>query len=168
MSAHHNVTACLQRLAYDFERFALRDFIHHVAAQRQRPIHVHPHPLSANVFGMWIPTPDVDYIIFNNSGHPTHSAHHILHEIAHIVLDHPRLPFESVLPPDLLNRLKLDGAEGCVPRTLARRQTPEEQGAEEFVFQIQTQVIQAQRLRELTAVDTSIDSLRPLLNTSAS
>lgn len=47
-------------------------------------------------------------------------------------------------------------------------QTTEEQEAEAFVFQIQEQVIRAKRLKELTAVGSSIKTLRPLIDTSES
>lgn len=141
-----------------------------MAQQRGRPIYIRRRDLSADLFGVWLPGARVDYIFINKNHQGVQQIHTTLHELAHILLDHPRRPLNGVLSPEILQRLEIEIAEGCaryVPTTQIE-QRPEEREAEEFVFQLQEQVIQADRLRELTAVGTSIETLLPMVNTSES
>lgn len=165
--SQQKVTACIHNLAYDFNHFVLKDFVRYTAVRRGKSIMIRRMPLDPDLFGVWIPTRDVDYVFVNNTLHPTHQIHTVLHELAHILLDHPRRSVEQILPPVLLELLEVESAEGSYARTLLIEDTPEEQEAEDFVFQIQAKVIEANRLHELTAVGSSIETLLPLINTSA-
>lgn len=169
-TSHQKITSFIQNLGYDFNHFVLRDFIVYVAQQRGRPIYIRRHHFSADLFGAWLPAIDVDYIYINKKYHGVQQIHTTIHELAHILLNHRRHPVDGVLMPELYQLLGVEIAEGCaryVP-TLQMDQTPEEQEAEEFVFQIQERVMHADRLRELTAVGTSIETLLPMVNTSES
>jgi hypothetical protein len=169
-TSQQKITAFIQSLGYDFNHFVLRDFIVYVAQQRGRPIYIRRRDLSPELFGAWLPAVDVDYIYINKNHHGLQQIHTTIHELAHILLDHPRRPIDRVLAPELYQLLEIEILEGCaryVP-TMQMEQTPEEQEAEEFVFQIQERVMRADRLRELTAVGTSIETLLPMVNTSES
>jgi hypothetical protein len=168
--SQQKITVCIQRLGYNFNQFVLRDFIVYVAQQRGRPIYIRRRDLSQDLFGAWLPAVDVDYIYINKKHHGLQQVHTTIHELAHILLDHPCRPIDRVLAPELYQLLETEILEGCaryVP-TMQMEQTSEEQEAEEFVFQIQARVMHADRLRELTAVGTSIETLLPMVNTSES
>lgn len=86
MDTHHIQTA-LQSLEYSWENFTLDSFIAHVALRRQRPIQL----LGIAGFkhsGLCMSTRSEDYIFFDTGRHPTVQLHAILHEVAHLVLNH--------------------------------------------------------------------------------
>ena len=119
---------------------------------------------------MWIPLPIADYIMVNEALHPMHKTHTVLHEIGHMLLNHPLRPLSEVLPPHLLRELDVEMLEGFARYSPLHglMQSSVEQEAEAFVFSIQTRIIQADRFKALTAVDSSIKMLLPLIHTSAS
>lgn len=169
-SSQQKVMEIIRNLRYDFANFNLKDFIRYISAQRGRRIYIRRLPLDPELFGAWLPTPSADYIFVNSTVHPIHQLHCVLHEMAHILLNHPRRKLDQILPPELFQVLKMEMNEGCAryAPALHVNQTPEEREAEDFVFQIQDQVIQANRLQELTATGSSIESLLPLIDTSES
>ena len=158
------VAKALHNLGYDFNHFVLMDFVEYVAAQRGKKISLMDVPLSDDMFAAWITTEEIDYILVSETTHAVHRTHNILHEIAHMVLDHPPFPVNGVLPSHLLRRLHQDVANGharCV-RSNRIYDIPEEREAEEFVFQIRNLVSHANRLSEL--IGTSIPSLRTIFD----
>jgi hypothetical protein len=168
VSAEHQkqrVTEALRQLGYDFNHFVLSDFLAYVEAKRGRRIVVQDLPL-AELFGAWIPTPDIDYILVNETTHTVHRAHNILHEVGHIILKHAGHQFKDVLKPELLRLLRVEEAWGCARYIYTNdlSNTPEEREAEEFVFQIQDHVSRANRLHELIESGTSIQSLRTMFD----
>ena len=57
---------------------------------RGRPIELFPHHFPvARVFGLWVATSTADRIYYEVHTTTDHYRHIVLHEIAHIVLDHP-------------------------------------------------------------------------------
>lgn len=161
----HKISAAIQGLDYDFDHFALGDFIAYIERRRGRPIRVKDFPM-ASMFGAWLTSSRRDYIMVSDITHPVHRAHIILHEIGHMVLEHPSLPLTDLFPPELLQALELEEALGCARFVDPddRMDTPEEREAEEFVFQIRSRVSRANRLHELIEISTSIQSLQTLFN----
>lgn len=158
------VANALHNLGYDFNHFVLMDFVEYVAAQRGKKISVMDVPLSDDTFGAWITTEDVDYILVSETTHAVHRAHNILHEMAHMVLEHPPLILNGVLPHEvrrIMQQDMLNGHARCV-RSNRIYDLPEEREAEEFVFQTRNLVSQANRLSEL--IGTSIPSLRTIFD----
>ncbi len=82
-------------LVYDFTHFNLPDFINTLQHQRQRRIQVTGWSLTDDLFGVWIPATSADYIFYNQTRHPVHQTHTVLHLLAHLVLDHPPLSADS-------------------------------------------------------------------------
>jgi hypothetical protein len=164
----HNATGdrvqqALDALAYDFSRFELAHFVVHVANLRQKPIQIVRLPLAAALFGVWVPTARQDYIFCNLRLQPIHQTHVILHEIAHMLLNHRRERIDHVLPPDLLRELGQDAAGRLrVAPNANQRADAEEQESERFVYLIQRQVVRARRLAELTGESSSIPALKPI------
>jgi hypothetical protein len=57
--------------------------------QRKRLIFLHPFTAGPGVpCGMWIATDEADYIFHEEGTTPFHKTHIVLHEIAHMLLDH--------------------------------------------------------------------------------
>jgi hypothetical protein len=61
-----------------------------LAAKRGRPIRLVPYPIEIpGPFGLWFGTESVDYILYQKETTRPHQDHIILHEIGHIIADHP-------------------------------------------------------------------------------
>lgn len=72
------------------EPFHLEQFQEHLAAGRGRPLHVQEMPPRepGDPSGWWIGTATADYVFVDPDARPMHREHIILHELAHMVLDH--------------------------------------------------------------------------------
>ena len=153
------IIARIDRLEYDFQLFELDDFIDHVARYQRREIVLKAFPLELTLSAAWVRGDEVDYIVYNDRLHVVQQRHNILHEIAHIVLNHRRRPLAEVLPPELLAQLAQLlplAAQGRPRPTDPRlRLDPEEQEAEAFVLHIQQRLVQAQRLQALLGPSSS-------------
>ena len=105
--------------------FDLRDFIQRLAAHRGRPIELVPDPRPGQV-GLWVERADCDAIYYPQQTSRFHQVLIILHEIAHIVLDHTSCDAVESLLPSL--------SPATIRRVLCRnsRSTHEEREAELF------------------------------------
>lgn len=71
------------------EPFDLSQFMAKLVLQRKRLIFVHPFTAGPGVpCGVWIATDEADYIFHEEGTTPFHKTHIVLHEIAHMLLDH--------------------------------------------------------------------------------
>jgi hypothetical protein len=154
----------LDSLEYDFTHFELAHFVEHMESLRRKPIYLKEMTLSSKLFGIWVPTESQDYLIYNATLQPVHQIHTILHEIAHMVLDHSLHPLTDILLPEQLQSL-MEGRLRFAP-SANYPSDPEEREAEAFVFAIQRQVVKAQRLHELTGESSSIVGLRAAADAS--
>lgn len=163
------VQQCFQELDYDFTDFNIDHFMMYVQHLRQRKIISQPYPFSAGISGLWLETRSVDFIFFQSRTHPIHQTHIRLHEVAHMLLDHPRKPITQLLPPEMLKELAQSDNRWCEmkgqlrSRVINRRSDVYEEEAEYFVELIQGQVVKADRLQELTRPGTSIRTLEPYI-----
>lgn len=87
----------LNDLDYDFAHFSIGGFADWIAAQRQRPIILHPMPLPPELFGAWIRAERADYVFYDNGPFQLHATHILLHELSHILLNHQTAPFANEL-----------------------------------------------------------------------
>lgn len=66
-----------------------------IAERRGRPLHLLPLPetagADAGVCGLWLGLGDADIVFYEASTSRVHQTHIILHELAHMLLDHGRL-----------------------------------------------------------------------------
>ncbi|MGH3548711.1 MAG: hypothetical protein ACRDQU_11505 [Pseudonocardiaceae bacterium] len=61
-----------------------------LAVSRGRPIYLRPWPLIVpGPFGLWIGRSNEDHIFYQQETTPVHQAHIILHEVGHVIADHP-------------------------------------------------------------------------------
>ena len=155
-----SVSAVVEQLKYDFGCFELDHFLDHIQRLRKRQLILMPAVLKHEIVAIWVYSDKADYIFFKSTDHVIHQTHNILHEIAHMMLDHTRIPLEDVLTSELFNQL-FSGQITGRPRRITREPSNdiEELEAEEFVFVIQEQVMAANRIDQLLDKASSISAL---------
>jgi Zn-dependent peptidase ImmA (M78 family) len=68
----------------------IRDFCARLAKLRGRPIKLVPYPIWADgPFGVWLKAERTDYIFYQRDTTESHQRHIILHEVGHLLADHP-------------------------------------------------------------------------------
>ena len=68
----------------------IHDFCERLAQLRGRPIKLVPYPIWADgPFGVWLKATRTDYIVYQRDTTESHQRHIILHEVGHILADHP-------------------------------------------------------------------------------
>jgi Zn-dependent peptidase ImmA (M78 family) len=68
----------------------VRELCRRLAERRGRPIRLVAYPIKVpGPFGLWFMTPTTDVIFYQQETAPPHQDHIILHEIGHIIADHP-------------------------------------------------------------------------------
>lgn len=165
MNTSHKIRNALDRLGYDFMHFEVADFVRHVEVSRGKDIVVHGLPLSREISAMLIRAETADYIICNKNLHSVQQTHSILHEIAHLVLEHPGRPLNEILSPELMAQMPLSNPTGHLRiAKMELRETPEEREAEAFVMLIQEKLVEARRLEKLMEPSSSIQALRPWID----
>lgn len=57
---------------------------------RGRPIELYPYPIvTPGPFGLWFSLEDADAIFFQQETTPAHQTHIVMHELGHLLADHP-------------------------------------------------------------------------------
>ena len=70
--------------------FHLEAFCASIGQTRRRHIMQVPHTFGdCGVTGVWVATPSVDYVFFEKNTPRPHQEHIILHEVGHLLWDHP-------------------------------------------------------------------------------
>ncbi|QES47230.1 hypothetical protein DEJ50_04665 [Streptomyces venezuelae] len=104
--------------------FRVEDLSAAVAAERGRPLSLLPMPdglpTNTGICGMWVSMGARDLVYYTPVTSRTHQTHIILHELAHILLDH-REP--SVPQPEMLAQLFPDLDPAMATRLLGRGRT---------------------------------------------
>ena len=68
----------------------VHEFCARLAVVRDRPIKLIPYPLWADgPFGLWFKGGSTDFIVYQQHTTKPHQRHIILHEVGHILADHP-------------------------------------------------------------------------------
>ncbi|MDH6134293.1 hypothetical protein P3T37_003695 [Kitasatospora sp. MAA4] len=118
--------------------FSVETVCTRLSALRGRPLHLLPLPegaAAAGACGLWLATDAQDYIFFEQQTSRPHQEHIVLHEIGHMLFDHPGLELlDGLLPSDRL------GSPELARRLLARTDytTRQEQEAEMLASLIRT------------------------------
>ncbi|NYT95429.1 hypothetical protein HW126_16740 [Salinispora sp. H7-4] len=95
----------------------VRELCRRLAERRGRPIRLVPYPIQIpGPFGLWVMTDSADVIFFQKETTAPHQDHIILHEIGHIIADHPSDETESE-GLDLLTPVKPNGTTRALRRT---------------------------------------------------
>lgn len=163
MRVRHRVQAVIDHLHYDFTAFDIQHLLHHLQTQRNRPIQVIDFSFAQEIYGVWIPAEGADYIFVNANLLPAHRVHTLLHEIAHMLLNHRGIDVREVLGETLWSALGVSSTDGHL-----RAATPSEaivdDEAEVFVLLFQQRVTHARRLQELFGEPTSLPSMQPYVS----
>jgi hypothetical protein len=161
MSVEARMKALLDSLDYDFSRFTMDDFIDWVQAYKGRRISFIPWDMPPGMFGVWMSDADeaVEHVFIDKNTPPLHKVHIQLHELGHIVCDHPTarltkaemqtLLLQAVENPDILSEVLL--------RAPAKKEM--EQEAEMLAALIQHQVIAHKRMQQLSIAASSNESV---------
>jgi hypothetical protein len=87
------------------EPFTIAAFCDTLANQRSRPIRLVSLPTAAGApCGLWLSTPEAEYVMHQTTTSRLHQEHIVLHELAHIIFDHKALRSAAdvhALLPDL-------------------------------------------------------------------
>ncbi|WP_188300249.1 hypothetical protein [Streptomyces sp. CBMA156] len=126
--------------------FSLDGVCARLAAVRRRPIHLHPLPpgaAEAGACGLWLATGTDDYIFFEQQTSRPHQEHIVLHEIGHMLLDHPApAALGAVVPIERLGQVDPALARHLLART--DYTTRQEQEAEMLASLIRTRAARAE------------------------
>lgn len=154
------VRFAVDNLDYNWHRFTINDFIHHIASTRQRKITLMGFPLY-DFSGLCLSTPNQDYIAFDIQRHPNLQIHTKLHELAHLILGHT----VSISVDDLSGDQILSILLHINTRTVHRYSDPikilQENEAEYFAFVVEGYVANHKRLHQLTLTDHADDIYMP-------
>jgi hypothetical protein len=112
------------------EPFDLGQFMAKLVLQRERLIFLQPFTSGPGIpCGLWVGTAEADYIFHEEGTTPFHKTHIVLHEIAHMLLDHRG----GLIACDKLARLLAPDVDPGLVRLILGRTaytTAEEQEAE--------------------------------------
>lgn len=142
---------------------SLADVLERAARHRGRPIELEPMPADApagHVFGVCLPYPDRDLILFRAGAGADHELHSILHECGHLLLDHVATGRDpgAALDANRLSALLPDLNPELLASALARAgyEDTQEQEAETFAMLLRA-VIDTQRRRRGDAILARFD-----------
>jgi len=143
--------ALLVEIDYDFYHFTLDDFAHWLEQQQERPIIFVPREMPPALYGAWVKATDKDYIFFDQNTISIHQAHIQLHEMAHMICQHPTVEVESSQVRTIMRYAGSEDLTGCIESLLLRSVHLDqyEEEAEMLTSLIQERVIKARRLSEL-------------------
>jgi hypothetical protein len=145
-----HLSQVFKKLDYDYSVFTLPDFTDHVAGFVRKEILLIPRTLEKTLSGIWVHKQTGHYVFYNNQLHIILQVHAILHEMAHIILEHKPKPVEHYLTDDILKEYNLTHPIGKArTNPQGKANDIEEQEAEEFVFLVQHQLMQLNRSSEL-------------------
>jgi hypothetical protein len=89
-----------------------------LSAARGRPLTLLAMPLpTGGPCGLWVATGNADYVVFEATTSPTHRTHIVLHELAHVLLEHTST---RVLTDDATSVLMPHLEPATVQRLMAR------------------------------------------------
>jgi hypothetical protein len=152
------VEAALEQLKYNWHNFTVTDFIQHVMGITERPIILLG--VQLDISGLCIITPTQDFIFYDVQRHHTIQLHAILHETAHLVMNHQ--PFN--LSVDDIHDLR-EILLHINMRSYAIYQNPqmskEEDEAEYFAFLAHRAIAEAQLHKDANLTDVSEDTFMP-------
>lgn len=157
------VQKVIDQIGYNFSTFDIQDFLQHIEAYRSRSLIVNYLPFGSDLFGFWYPAQHGDYIFINATLHPTHRAHTLLHEIAHMLLDHRGIDLTTVLGSEMCEALGIKSGKGHL-RSAIPGDLLQEAEAELFVLSVQRQIVNARRLQELYGDPTSLSAMQPYVS----
>lgn len=158
----------LNDLGFDFSQFTMNSFVDWIEKTRGRKISFIPWEMPPGMFGVWMSDADepVEHVFIDKNVPSMHQVHIQLHEMSHIICEHPT----ARLSKDEMRGLLLKALEdpGVLNEALLRAPAKKEleEEAEIMAALIQHQVIEHQQLQQLGVAASSnenvIDHLQSL------
>ncbi len=168
MSIEARMNAVLDKLNFNFSDFTMDGFVAWVQAHIGREVRFIPWDMSSNMFGVWISDADepVEHVFIDKNTPPLHRVHIQLHELSHIICEHPTIRLTKAQMKQMLLQALDD--PGVLTEALLRSPAQEdvEQEAEILASLIQHRVIMHERLAQLSLATSSnkdlVDHLQSL------
>lgn len=90
-TVQRRVQARLEALAFDFSAYSLDALIKHLEQRRGRRIRLIGLALPPGEYGCWLTSADLplEFIFFSSSLSPLQREHTLLHELGHLIFEHP-------------------------------------------------------------------------------
>jgi len=144
------------------EACSVTDVLAAVARHRGRDLTLQPLPARADfghLFGLCLPYPDRDVILFRTGAGVSHELHSTLHECGHLLLDHIPAVARSSATDSTIALLLPDLDAGLIREALARSsyEDRQEQEAETFAMTMR-RVLETQQLRRCDVVLSRFDN----------
>lgn len=163
MVNRQKVQKILAEIGYDPKQFSLDGFIAQVETFRARRMVIVPYAFTPGVSGLWFPGRLMDFVVYREDAGPWYRMHIILHEIAHMLLQHPLHRVDTLLTPELAALLPKPLEGHLLARSVDRLYNDIEREAELFVHLLQKPLVYAERMKYLTTGLTTIPELEPFV-----
>ena len=161
MSTESRMKVVLDDLDFDFSEFTMDSFVAWIESHIGRKIRFNPWPMPPGMFGVWMSDADepVEHIFYDNTGPLIQQVHTQLHELSHVICEHPT----ARLTHDEMQSLLFQSAEDptVLDDVLLRAPTKDvvEEEAEILASLIQHQAIKNKRLQHLAITASSDNDL---------
>ena len=151
MDARPKAEKILRDLDFDFQAFDIEKFISWIGVLKGREILTIPWDMPRNLFGAWMSDGEEpkEYVFYRNNVPRIHQIHIQLHELAHLLFDHPTLKIDRKLIEEVMRgQAELPFDDLVLLRS--PKSTEFETEAETLASLIQEQVIRHSQLLRLT------------------
>lgn len=120
-----------------------------------------PDKLVPQFFGAWVAASNEDYIFYKEDTVPLHQGHILLHEMAHMLCDHPTLTLsDEVIDAYRRGELNIDAL-----LLRSTRSGEMEWEAEILAALIQERIFAHERVQELTQIVLDVDEDKSIYDT---
>lgn len=157
MKTQDRMKAVLADLDFDFADFEMERFVAHIENLKGRKIHFAPWKLPIGMYGAWISVSDrpEEFVFFDQGMPPLHQVHTQLHELAHIINDHPTERMSTAEMAKIRNNPDLIAESHANVSLRSPNETQYEDEAEILAALIQKEVIHHERMHQLAVAVSS-------------
>ena len=157
MNIESQMEARLAELNFDFNDFTMERFVAHIQQLKRCKILFVGWSMPPGMYGAWISDAEDprEFVFYDETLPSLQKIHTQLHELAHIISDHPTKRLSRAEMEDILRRARQDPdiLQEVLLRAPDTAQCEDE--AETLAALIQKQVIRCQRLQQLTVTVSS-------------
>lgn len=151
----------LKALNYNFNQFSLETFVAHLETLRGRKIIFVSWPMPSGLFGAWVSLADRphDYIFYSQNIPTLLQIHSQLHELAHVICQHPTLVIGFANLRELIQQSTLESLFTSLPLRSATSNEREVE-AEALAILIQETVMEHKRFDQIVMSSTHVDTMK--------
>jgi len=144
---------------YDFDQFTMESFRSWLEQQRGKEITFVPWTMPPGMSGAWLTSAQADFVFYEQDTAPIHQIHIQLHEIAHMLCEHPTVKVGtqevSLLFRQMVDRCVKQETQSLLLRSAHSGEAEIE--AETLASLIQETVLKHERLQELSQATPAPD-----------